>query len=52
VDPHFEGKGVGAALVQGVLDDVRARGLKVRPCCPFVAAYIRRHPEYEDLVAP
>jgi predicted GNAT family acetyltransferase len=51
VDPRFEGKGVGAALVQGALDDVRARGLKVRPYCPFVAAYIRRHPEYQDLVA-
>jgi predicted GNAT family acetyltransferase len=52
VDPKWEGKGVGAALVKGALDDVRARGLKVRPYCPFVAAYIRRHPEYEDLVAP
>jgi predicted GNAT family acetyltransferase len=52
VDPKWEGKGVGAALVQGVLGDVRARGLKVRPYCPFVAAYIRRHPEYEDLVTP
>jgi predicted GNAT family acetyltransferase len=51
VDPKWEGKGVGGALVQGALDDVRARGLKVRPFCPFVAAYIRRHPEYEDLVA-
>jgi predicted GNAT family acetyltransferase len=51
VDPKWEGKGVGAALVQGALDDVRARGLKMRPYCPFVAAYIRRHPEYEDLVA-
>jgi predicted GNAT family acetyltransferase len=51
VDPRSEGKGVGAALVQGALDDVRARGLKVRPYCPFVAAYIRRHPEYEDVVA-
>jgi predicted GNAT family acetyltransferase len=51
VDPRSEGKGVGAALVQGALDDVRARGLKVRPYCPFVAAYIRRHPEYQDLVA-
>ena len=50
VDPKWEGKGVGAALVQGALDDVRARGLKVRPFCPFVRAYIRRHPEYEDLV--
>jgi predicted GNAT family acetyltransferase len=52
VDPKWEGKGVGAALVQGALDDVRARGLKVRPYCPFVAAYIRRHPEYEDLITP
>jgi predicted GNAT family acetyltransferase len=50
VDPKWEGKGVGAALVQGALDDVRSRGLKVRPYCPFVAAYIRRHPAYADLV--
>ena len=50
VDPKWEGKGVGAALVQGALDDVRARGLKVRPFCPFVRAWLRRHPEYEDLV--
>jgi predicted GNAT family acetyltransferase len=52
VDPRWEGKGVGATLVQGALDDLRARGLKMRPTCPFVRAYIRRHPEYEDLVAP
>jgi hypothetical protein len=51
VDPKWEGKGVGAALVQGALNDLRARGLKVRPYCPFVAAYIRRHPEYDDIVA-
>jgi predicted GNAT family acetyltransferase len=52
VDPRWEGKGVGATLVQGALDDLRARGLKMRPTCPFVRAYIRRHPEYQDLVAP
>ena len=50
VDPKWEGHGVGSALVQGALDDVRARGLKVRPLCPFVAAYIRRHPDYDDIV--
>jgi predicted GNAT family acetyltransferase len=50
VDPKWEGKGVGGALVQGALDDVRGRGLKIRPYCPFVAAYLRRHPEYQDLV--
>jgi predicted GNAT family acetyltransferase len=52
VDPKWEGKGVGGALVQGALDDVRARGLKIRPYCPFVSAYLRRHPEYQDLVTP
>jgi hypothetical protein len=52
VDPKWEGKGVGGALVQGALDDVRARGLKIRPYCPFVASYLRRHPEYQDLVTP
>ena len=50
VDPRWEGKGVGAALVQGALDDARARGLKVRPFCPFVRADLRRHPDYEDLI--
>jgi predicted GNAT family acetyltransferase len=52
VAPKWEGKGIGAALVKGALDDVRVRGLKVRPYCPFVAKYIQRHPDYQDLVAP
>jgi predicted GNAT family acetyltransferase len=52
VAPKWEGQGVGAALVQGALDDLRARGSKVRPYCPFVAKYIHRHPEYQDLVVP
>ena len=50
VEPKWEGHGVGSALVHGALEDVRARGLKVRPLCPFVAAYIRHHPEYEEIV--
>jgi predicted GNAT family acetyltransferase len=48
--PSLEGKGLGARLVAGALDDIRARGLHVVPFCPFVRAYIRRHPEYADLV--
>jgi predicted GNAT family acetyltransferase len=51
VDPAFEGHGLGSVLVAGTLDDVRARGKRIRPLCPFVAAYLRRHPEYADLVA-
>lgn len=51
VDPEMEGKGIGTSLARGALDDIRARGLKVTPLCPFIAAFIRRHPEYRDLVA-
>jgi predicted GNAT family acetyltransferase len=50
--PGSEGGGVGGRLARSVLDDARARGLRVRPICPFIAAYIRRHPEYADLVRP
>jgi uncharacterized protein len=48
--PSLEGKGLGALLVAGALDDIRARGLHVVPLCPFVRSYIHRHPEYADLV--
>ena len=51
VDPAREGNGLGSQLVAGALDDARARGLKVRPVCPFVAAYIERHPDTQDLLA-
>ncbi|HET7513850.1 MAG TPA: GNAT family N-acetyltransferase [Gaiella sp.] len=50
VDEAVEGTGVGSQLVRGALDDLRARGLRVVPLCPFVAAYLRRHPEDADLV--
>ena len=46
----FEGKGVGSQLAKGALDDVRARGLKLTPQCPFINSYIKRHPAYADLV--
>jgi predicted GNAT family acetyltransferase len=45
-----EGHGLGGKLVRFALDDARARGLKVVPLCPFVAAFIARHPAYKDLV--
>ena len=50
VDPRYEGQGVGAELVRGALDDLRARGKKVRPQCEFVLAYLERHDEYRDLI--
>jgi hypothetical protein len=51
VDPSMEGRGIGGRLVAGVLDDIRARGLRISVKCPFVAAYLERHPEQRDLVA-
>jgi predicted GNAT family acetyltransferase len=50
VDPAFEGHGIGSALAAGALDDARRRGLVVVPSCPFIRAYITRHPEYADLL--
>lgn len=48
---EFEGKGVGSVLVRRVLDDIRSRDGKIIPTCPFVAEYIRRHPNYLNVVA-
>lgn len=45
------GRGIGSALVRGVLDIARTQGLKVKPLCPFVSAYVGKHPEYADLLA-
>lgn len=52
VHPDLEGKGVGAKLVKAVLDYIRAHQLQIMPYCPFVAAYLKRHPDYQDLVKP
>ena len=52
VAPAFAGGGVASHLARQALDDARARGLAVRPLCPFISAYIRRHQEYADLVVP
>jgi predicted GNAT family acetyltransferase len=51
VDPAFAGQGLGERLVAGALEDLRARGLTLVPLCPFVRAYLRRHPDQDDLVA-
>jgi predicted GNAT family acetyltransferase len=50
VELAFEGHGIGSELVRGALADIRARGLRVVPHCPFVFDYIRDHPEEQDLV--
>jgi predicted GNAT family acetyltransferase len=51
VPAEVEGQGFGSRLARGVLETARARGLKVIARCPFVSAYMKRHPEYDDLRA-
>ena len=50
VDDAYEGQGVGSAMVRQMLDRLRADGgLKVTVLCPFVNAWLRRHPDYQEL---
>lgn len=49
--PQARGRGLASQLVQGALEDIRARGLKVVPVCAFVRAYFAKHPEFRDLLA-
>ena len=43
--PALEGQGLAARLVAGALEDIRAQGLRVVAVCPYVRAYMRKHPE-------
>jgi predicted GNAT family acetyltransferase len=52
VPASFEGQGVGGKLARAALEFARAQNLKVIPQCQFVVSYLRRHPEYLDLVHP
>ncbi len=49
--PALRGTGTAGRLMTGLLDTARERGLKVVPVCPYAAVFIRRHPEYQDLLA-
>jgi uncharacterized protein len=51
VPPDMQRRGIGSTLARGALDLVRARGEKVIPRCPFVVAYVHKHPEVQDLLA-
>jgi uncharacterized protein len=50
VENRFEGRGLGGRLARFALDQARAEGLAVLPFCPFVNGWMKRHPEYVDLV--
>ena len=50
ISDAYEGQGAGSQLAREALDDVRRRGLRVVARCPFIAAWIERHPDYTDLL--
>jgi predicted GNAT family acetyltransferase len=51
VPKELSGRGIGSQLAKGALDQVRERGLRVVPLCPFIKAYIEKHPAYQNLLA-
>lgn len=50
VEPALEGKGAATAIIEKALDYIEKNNLKLIPLCPLVAAYIKRHPEWNRIV--
>ncbi|WP_035304221.1 GNAT family N-acetyltransferase [Brevundimonas aveniformis] len=48
----LEGRGIASRMARHVLADVKGRGLVILPVCPFFAAYLKKHPEWADVVHP
>ncbi len=46
----LEGRGIASRMARHVLADLKERGLVILPTCPFFAGYLKKHPEYADLV--
>jgi predicted GNAT family acetyltransferase len=51
VPKELEGKGIASSMVKQVLELIKGEDHKLVPLCPFVAAYVKRHPEWRELLA-
>ena len=51
VPESLGGRGIGSALVKEVLQQIEGEGLLLAPLCPFVAGYLKKHPEWQRLLA-
>lgn len=51
IEPDQRGRGLGSVLVPAVLDDIRGRGARLIPTCPFIRSWLDEHPDQQDLVA-
>ena len=52
VDDKFAGHGLASTLIAAALDDTRAAGIRIVAICPFVAAYVDKHEDYDDILDP
>lgn len=52
VDDDYEGQGIGSQIAGGVIEFVRGRGMPIAPECPFIRAYMRKHPQTQEVLAP
>ncbi|MFO8063740.1 MAG: GNAT family N-acetyltransferase [Spirochaetota bacterium] len=50
VPSEYRGKGIAAALAGEAFEYARKNGYRVIPSCPYIGTYLKRHPEYQDLV--
>ena len=50
-EPELKGKGAASALVEKTLDYLEENNIKLLPFCPFVFAYIKRHPKWKRIVS-
>ncbi|MBI1281259.1 MAG: N-acetyltransferase [Anaerolineaceae bacterium] len=51
VPEEFEGHGIASKMAKTAVEYAKAQGLRIRPICPYIAAYIKRHPEYHSITA-
>lgn len=52
VEPELEGKGAATAIIEKTLDYIEQHGFRLVPLCPFVVAYLKRHPEWKRILHP
>ncbi|MHC2335934.1 GNAT family N-acetyltransferase [Bradyrhizobium sp. USDA 4454] len=50
VPPELGGRGIGSKIARATLDAVRAQGIKLVVTCEFIQGFMKKHPEYEDLL--
>lgn len=52
IDEAFSGRGLASKLIAAALTDTRAAKRRVVPICPFVAAYVKKHDDFADIIDP